>query len=397
MMTDNVTSPNEAAFDPETARLFAELGTRPVINAAGAYTMLGGSTLSPGVRAAMEAANRSFVDMKTLFEGSGRVIAGMLGVEAAYVTSGGAAALALSVAACLTRGHRDYLERLPDTEGIPNQIVVQKSTRQKYDHCLTIPGARIVEAGDESGLTPLQLEAAIGPRTTAVHYFVPLQGDSPGVPSLESVIEVAHAHGLPVVVDAAGHTYPTDNLRRFVRAGADLVCYANKYFDAPHSTGLVLGKKDYVDLVALNSFIGFETSDYHTLGRAMKVDRQEVFATVVALREWLAMDHEARFLLYGERAERVLRGLKGVPVVEAYRISEREIPRPVIRDGVRLVLQDAASAARVVTALRDGEPSVWVRVDDDRADCVNVSVAFCSDAELEVVIRRLDEVLGMQR
>jgi seryl-tRNA(Sec) selenium transferase len=72
MMTDNVTSPDEAPFDPETARLFAEAGTRPVINAAGAYTMLGGSTLSPGVRSAMEAANHSFVDMKTLFEGSGR-------------------------------------------------------------------------------------------------------------------------------------------------------------------------------------------------------------------------------------------------------------------------------------------------------------------------------------
>ncbi len=106
------------------------------------------------------------------------------------------------------------------------------------------------------------------------------------------------------------------------------------------------------------------------------------------------MDHEARFLLYGERAERVLSGLKGAPVVEAFRISEREVPRPVIRDGVRLVLRDDASAQRLVTALREGAPSIWVRVDDDRADCVNVSVAFCSLPELDLVIRRLREVLG---
>jgi hypothetical protein len=177
-----------------------------------------------------------------------------------------------------------------------------------------------------------------------------------------------------------------------VRAGADLVCYANKYFDAPHSTGLVLGKKDYVDLVALNSFIGFETSDFQTMGRAMKVDRQEVFATVVACAS--GWPWTTRRGLPTERAERVLRGLKGARMVEAYRISERETPRPVIRDGVRLVLRDAAAAQSLVTALRNGDPSVWVRVDDDRADCVNVSVAFCSETELDVVIRRLREVLG---
>ncbi len=384
----------DSIFDPETEALYAELGTRPVINCAGAYTMLGGSTLAPAVRDAMEAANRSFVDMKTLFESSGRVIAGMLGVEAAYITSGGAGALALSVAACLTRNHPDYLERLPDTAGIPNEVLVQKSTRQKYDHCLTIPGGHIIETGDERGLTPSQLEAAIGPQTVAVHYFVPLRDQTAGVPSLESVVEVAHKHGIPVVVDAAGQTYPTDNLRRYVRAGADLVCYANKYFDAPHSTGLVIGKKEYVDLVALNSFIGFETSDYHTIGRAMKVDRQEVFATVVALREWLAMDHEARFLLYGERCDRVLAEIEAASVVEAYRISQRETPRPVIRDGVRLVMKDAAAAQALIATVREGDPSIWLRLDDDVANAVNVSVAFCTDEELAVVIRRLREVLS---
>jgi L-seryl-tRNA(Ser) seleniumtransferase len=332
--------------------------------------------------------------MRELFESSGRVIADMLGVEAAYITSGGAAALALCVAACLTRGHPEYLERLPDTEGIPNQVVVQKSTRQKYDRCLTIPGARIVEAGDDAGLTPGQLAAAIGPSTAAVHYFVPLQGPVAGVPRLEDVVEVAHSRGVPVVVDAAGHTYPVDNLRAFSRTGADLVCYANKYFDAPHSTGLIVGRRELVDLAALNSFVGFETSDYHTFGRAMKVDRQEVFGVVAALREWLAMDHERRFITYGERCERILASLARLSGIQAYRISERETPRPVIRDGVRIVLPDTAAARSLVAALKRGQPSIFVRVDDERDDAVNVSVAFCTDEELAVIIRRLVEELA---
>src|SRR3990172_5929876 len=91
----------------DVARLYASLGARPVVNAAGAYTVLGGSTLSPGVQAAMGLANRQFADMKSLLTSSGQIIAEMLDAEAAMVTSGAAAALALAAAACLTRDHPD--------------------------------------------------------------------------------------------------------------------------------------------------------------------------------------------------------------------------------------------------------------------------------------------------
>src|SRR5262245_28823401 len=103
----------------EAARLYAELGARPVINAAGAYTLLGGSQLSPGVLRAMHDSNRYFADMKSLIATSGEVIAGLLGAEAAMVTSGAAAALTLASAACLTREHPEKLEELPDASGIP--------------------------------------------------------------------------------------------------------------------------------------------------------------------------------------------------------------------------------------------------------------------------------------
>ncbi len=382
----------DALDDPgltdETQRLYEALGARPVINAAGAFTLLGGSELSPTVRAAMDAANYRYADMQSLLSSSGRLVAEMLGAEAAYVTAGAAAALALSVGACLTRNHRDYVERLPDTQGIPNEVIVQKSSRQKYDRCLTVPGARIVEAGDASGLTPQQLDEAIGPNTVAVHYLAP--GTAPGTPPIETVIEVAHAHDVPVIVDAAGQTYPVDNLRRYARLGADLVCYAGKYFDAPQSTGLIIGRSDLVEMAALNGFVGFETSGLHSFGRPMKVDRQEIFGCVVALREWLTMDHEARFQRYGERIDVLLAALRGLPGVEAYRISEHETPHPTIRDGVRVVLNSAPRAAEVVEALKQGEPCIWTRND---GSAINVSVAYLHDGDVEVVARRLREVL----
>jgi L-seryl-tRNA(Ser) seleniumtransferase len=339
----------------------------------------------------MDAANRSYADMKSLLESSGRIIAEMLDAEAAYVTAGAAASLTLSMAACLTRDHPDYLERLPHTDGIPNQVLVQQNSRQKYDQCLRIAGAHIVDAGDADGLTMQQLAAAIGPNTAAVHYFA--QSTSPGTPSIEAVVETAHAAGKPVIVDAAGLTYPIDNLRRYARAGADLVCYAAKYFDGPHSTGLIVGRKDLVDLAAVNGFVGFETSGAYTIGRPMKVDRQEIFACVVALREWLAMDHEARLSRYAADVQVILDALRDLPGVEAYRISERETPSPSTREGVRIVLEPGASrpAEAVFEALRDGEPSIWVRT---YANQVQVAVGFLDQGEADVVARRLREVLG---
>lgn len=381
------------ALDPNAARVYAELGARPVINAAGAYTLLGGSALSPTVRAAMDAANEYFVDMKAFSDSSGRMIAELLGTESALVTAGAAAALVLSVAACMTLEHPQYYERLPDAEGIPNEVVVQKSRRQRYDRTLSIAGARIVEAGDERGMTPSQLREAIGPQTAAVHYFVPLQGPVEGQPALEDVVAVAHEKHVPVIVDAAGHTYPTDGLRKYARTGADLVCYAAKYFDAPHSTGVIVGRKDLVDVASINSFIGFETSGHLTMGRPMKVDRQEIAGCVVALREWLAMDHEARLQAYGERIDVILQELRGVPGIEPVRVSSVETPPPVLRDGVRVRLASPERASEVMQRLQDGEPSIWVRT---AGAAINVSVAWLPEAHVALVARRLREELARQ-
>ena len=390
-MSDRPPPPLEDALDEGAAALYAELGARPVINAAGAYTVLGGSQLSPAVRQAMEEANRYYADMRSLLLSSGELVAGMLGAEAALVTSGGAAALALASAACLTREHPEMFERLPDTAAIPNEVLSQRLSRQKYDRCIEFSGAKLIEYGDEDGTSVDQLRAAIGPRTVAVHHFVPPAAD-PRLLPLDTVIEVAHAHGLPVIVDAAGHTYPLDELKHYARAGADLVAYAAKYFGGPHSTGLLVGREDLIDLALTNSFIGFETSGYLTIGRPMKVDRQEVFAAVVALREWLVMGHEERLLRYGERVETILEAVRGSRGVEAYRISERETPLPVVRDGVRLILDGASAAEQLTQRLRDGEPCIWVHAAGRE---VSVSVGFCSDEEIAIVARRLREALSL--
>ena len=374
----------------ESARLYQDLGVRPVINAAGAYTMLGGSALSPGVQKAMDDANRYFVEMSALLENSGRVIAGMLECEAAYVTSGAAGALALAAAACMTGADRERIERLPDTAGMKDEILIQRCGRLKYDRCVTIPGAKLVEAGDADRTTPEQLEAAFSDKTCAVHFLA--TGTKAGSLPLAEVIRIAHAHAVPVIVDAAGQTYPTDELKRYTRMGADLVCYAAKYFDGPHSTGLLLGRRGLVEAAAMNGFVSFETNGLRAIGRPMKVDRQEIVAVVAALREWFGMNHEERFLKYGERAEAIMAQLKTVPGISTRLLSEVETPMPVVREAVRIEFAPGAAktAAQVEAALQQDTPAIWTRAVDG---VLHVSVAFFQDGEEAIVAERLKAAL----
>jgi seryl-tRNA(Sec) selenium transferase len=143
---------------PIGTSIFDDLGVKPVINALGNWTMLGGSSPSPRLLAAIAAAGRYYVDMEELLDKSGRLIAGLVGAEAAYVTPGAAAALALGAAACMTGGDRAKMAQLPDTTGLKSEILIQKRQRYKYDRALTIFGARLLEVGDDSGTTPHQLE-----------------------------------------------------------------------------------------------------------------------------------------------------------------------------------------------------------------------------------------------
>jgi L-seryl-tRNA(Ser) seleniumtransferase len=368
-------------------QIYEQLGVRPVINAAGNMTLLGGSRLTPKVLEAMAQANRYFADMEELLRRSGAAIAEMLGAEAAMVTPGCAAAMALGSAACMTGSDPEKLERLPDTTGMKSEILIQSRQRYKYDRCLTIFGARLREIGDERGTTAAQLEAALTDRTAAVHYFAP--GGREGVLPFEEVLRIAHARGVPVIVDAASQVYPLERFQEYLGLGADLVCYGAKYFGACNSTGILSGRKALVDAAFLHSFVGFESTASRSVGRPLKVDRQEVIAVVVALREWLTMDHAPRLEEHQRRAQVLLQALEGIPHVAA----EWSPDARGLSSGVRVTLDEAAlrkTAAQVIQALQDGNPSIWVR---GSGRTFHVNVAHLIEGEEQIVAARLRELL----
>ena len=373
--------------------VYEGVGVRPVINASGfQLTMLGGQILSPRVTAAMEQANAHFVDMKALLRCAGEAVAGLVGAEAAYVTTGCCSAMALSAAACMAGMDPSLSAQLPDTRGMPDEILIQATQRYKYERCVTVSGARLVEVGDASGVSAAQLEAAISERTAAI---LAVASRPAGSLPLEEVLAIAKRRGVPIILDAAGQVYPPERLQQFPAMGVDITTHSAKYFGGPNSTGFLCGRRDLVEAAAYHGFISFEYGPPFTIGRPMKLDRQEIVALVEALREWLTMDHRARFAAYAERAERLRRCLDDIPGVAAALDGD-----PVT--GVRVTLDEAAIGAplaEIVRELHEGEPSVWLHYDDaayvraQPGGTMRFSVMTLVEGDAERLAARLREVV----
>jgi uncharacterized pyridoxal phosphate-dependent enzyme len=369
----------------DALQLYAGLGARPVINALGHMTMLGGSTPSPGVQAAMQLASRYYVDMDQLLEGTGRIIAGLLGCPSALVTPGCAAALYLGTAACMTGKDPEKMGQLPQTEGLRREVVIQQGQRYKYDRVVRLAGALIAEAGSQTGTTPAQLEEALGPRTLALLY--PAHDEREGLVPLRQAIEIAHRRGVPVIVDAASRVYPVDGLRKYCAWGADLVGYGAKYIGAPNSTGILCGRADLVEAARFHSFAAFEKHSLPGAGRPLKLDRQEVVGVVAALREWLGMDHQARFAASGQRGLRLRQGLEGLPGL-SFDPAAGEASWLRVEIDPQVTGQ---SAAQVAARLREGIPSVWVGVQEG---FLSFDLGTVLEGDEEVIARQVRAALG---
>ena len=342
--------------------VYREIGVTPVINAIGSVTLLGGSRIPDEVTGAMDRANEAYVPMAELQAAAGSRAADLAGVPAAYVTSGAASALTLAAAACMAGDDDTLIERLPDPEGMPCEFLIQTRQRHRFDRCLEFSGGRLAEFGTPDRTTGEDLDLAIGPQTAAIHYLAMEQAPDPSALSLEATIEIAQKHGVPIIVDAAGQVYPTENIGKYVRMGADVQCVATKYIGSPHSTGLALGTEEFIRKLSLQSFVSYESRAVKGVGRPQKIDRQEVVGTVVALQRWMTLDHEQRLANDLKISERIVDHLADLPGV-APRVNPNVIGQQAY--GVIAEIEDSAgiSPTQLTKQLRSGDPPIWTLVD----------------------------------
>ena len=370
----------------DAEQAYRRLGVTPIINASGSVTRLGGSRTRPEVLEQMAGTARVMVNIDELNEKAGEEIARLTGAEAGLVTSGAAGGLLLQAAACIAGNDPVKMQRLPDTEGMKNEIVMQTMHRFPYDHAYRAAGAKIVEIGDYLFNHPWQLEGAINERTAAVAYLC-APFTSKRVLPLAQVCEIAHAHDVPVIVDAASMLPPRENLHRYLRDGADLVIYSGgKGVRGPQGTGILCGRADLIAAARANA------SPAQFIGRGMKVAKEEVVGLVTALAMFVDEDEEAEMAYYHGLAQRVVDSLAEVPnlnITLEHDGIDYLIPNAVLRLGGNW---PGPSAAEVAAALQQGDPPIYLQQlrapDELMVDPLNLT-----EAETDEVIRRLRETL----
>jgi L-seryl-tRNA(Ser) seleniumtransferase len=368
----------------ETARtrdVIEELGVRSFINAAGTFTALTGSLMSPEVMAAMQVASRKYVGLEALRDAVGKRIAELLHCEAALVSAGCASALSLSTAACVAGTDRDRIRRLPDTTGMKNEVLVQRTHRVGYDHAIRNAGVRLIEVE-----TREELEKAINDRT-AMMFFLNAS-DPRGKIHHEEFVEIGKKHNIPTLIDAAADVPPVENLWRFTKMGFDLVGFSGgKGLRGPQSSGLLLGRKDLIEAAKLNN-----NPNGDSLCRTNKVNKEELVGMLVALELYLKQDHAAVWKDWEERCNRITQALK------AYDDVKTEVFVPQIANAVPHLRvtwdykKRNLTPSQMVQKLRDGQPSI--EVNPGSRQQVVIGVWMMDPGEDAIVGERLRAILA---
>ena len=368
--------------------IYEKLGITPVINAWGVATELGGWTLSPKVSKAMEDANSSQVEMTDLLKKSGEYIAELLGVEAAYITSGGAAAQALSVAACMAGTDPNLIERLPDTTGMKNKVLLHKPNQYMFSRCYTLTGAKLIEVGNENKSTIEDLENSVDADTAAIAYWIQ-PPTNPNIPSLQETVNFARSKGIPALADACSQIYPLEYFRENAQS-ADLVTFGGKYVGAPHSSGFVCGKADLIEAITHQSFVAYHYDGSKAVGRAMKIDRQEIVGLVAGVEDWFTMNHEERILGYESRFRTFENILNNIPNVQTERTEIHHYVPYYLKVHIKPD-KLGITATEIKAKLDSGYPRIWVS--DIDANTIGLSIHTLNEEEDEIVANRINDIL----
>lgn len=363
--------------------VYRQLGIKPIINAAGTITTLGGSLMPPEVLAAWSAAATSFVNLPELQDRIGEQIAEMLGVEAALVTTGAAGGIVLGTAAALTYRDHGLVSRLPFPAQPRVEVIRQKSHHECYDNQVIACGARLVDVESRQ-----DFEQAINERTAMMFAYNVHEGDST-IPQKEWV-EAARKHSIPTLLDAAADTPPLDALSRYNQMGYDMVVFSGgKALRGPQDAGLLLGRKDLIAAAKLNA-----APRCGNIGRGMKVSKEDMVAMWAAVRRYVNLDHAAEEQQWQQRIDVIVESVADLPSV-----TTRRVVPPIANHVPHLLIFWDESRLRIARSelkqkLAAGEPSIaTARVHGTGDEGFLISVFMLEPGEDQVVGQRLRQIL----
>jgi len=277
------------------------------------------------------------------------------------------------------------MNRLPDTTGIPNEVIMPWHQISGYEHAIRAAGAKVVGVGIPNDINPpyevyvttrWDLESAITENTAAISSA----NQDGSHPPLADIIEVGKKYDVPVILDAADQLPPVENLYKFIDMGADLVCFSGgKGIRGPQAAGILCGRRDLIASAVLQMIdtAGEPFDEWHPpaslipkdklrgkpqhgIGRSMKASKEAVIGLLVALQNFT----EEKFVKREQHLRRLLTGigerLEGITGVEM-RITEGYYKggHPMLE--INIDEQVAGkNAAAVFQRLKDNEPHIYL-------------------------------------
>ena len=358
---------------------FKELGVRTFINAAGTYTSMTGCLMDEGAIEAINYATNQYVNLDDLQDAVGERIAQLVDCEYATVTAGCFSAITLGTAGVITGKDSKKAAQIPnDLTGMKSEVILQKSHHIGYSHAIRNTGVKLilVETAEE-------LENAINDQT-AMLWFLNYGTDAQI--NHEQFVALGKKHGIPTMNDCAADLPPVENLWKYTKMGFDLVTFSGgKGLRGPQSAGLLLGRRDLVEAARLSA-----PPRGDTVGRGMKVNKEEILGMYIALENYVNRDHDKDWQLWEAQIKLMSDSAASVDGVTT------EIHVPEIANHVPSLKVSWDQEKVKVTPevfreqLRMGHPSIQTVGNDEY---VGITSWMMNPGEEYIVARRLRELL----
>ena len=365
--------------------LVKELGIRTFINAAGTYTAMTASLMHEDVMAAINNSSKVFCMLNEVHDKVGEKIAKIVHSEAAMVTAGAFSALTLGMAGILTGTDQKKIAQLPghlEENGMKSEVIIQKGHFDGYEKALLNTGVTMVPVE-----TAEDVDRAVNAKTASMHFLNcnALEGKI----MHEEWLQLAKKHNLPTSIDIAADVPPVENLWRFNDMGFSFVALSGgKAVRGPQSAGILMGKADIVAAARLNN-----SPNGRTIGRGMKVNKEEILGMYAALEMYVNQDHEKEWKMWEDRVSLITNAVNKIDSVTVSvsvpPIANHSPKMKIAWDKNKIKLTRASLGEK----LRTGDPSIEMISWGGDENSIELTVFMLSKGEDKIVARRLKEEL----
>lgn len=363
--------------------IYQEIGLKRVINASGRMTALGVSTLSDEVAKACVAGGQSYVVIDDLMNRAGKIVSTYTNAQDSCVTSSASAGICLSVAGIITKGKKRLIERMPDSRGIPNEIILQKGHCVQFGAPITtlvrMSGGNPIEVGMANDVAVEDIEQAINENTAALMYVKSHHCIQKGMLSIEKMVEIAHAHHLPLIVDAAAE----EDLKKYIAMDADLVIYSGAKALEATTSGIITGKKEYIN---------YAKAQYKGIGRPMKIGKEGIMGLLKALEIYANKDNASAVVKSKAIVKYLTEAINKIHGLEAVEIQD-EAGREIYR--CQISVDESVTHKSAITIdqeLKAGNPAIHCRSHLLSLGKISLDPRPLVEGDKEIIVQRLKEI-----